>query len=588
MENIKVMLKRAWDYGKSLYVIVFFENMLSAALSMIHIVGIGIVVKALLQRREKHFIFQMILVYVSIYFFSSVMQVFLDWRHNVVARKVSNMIVSGLMKDALYVDYHYVQANQLLNLRWRVSNLDPAQIITLCGKFIQHIVQITGVIYIFARFSPWFIAVLGVTSTLTILLSFKKHDNEFKLSSSKSEEDRKMDYIYRVMSSYEYAKEVRMNQGQEYFLAKYSDSLKKQINYMKCFLNKAIVLNTLSTVITMLQSLSMYLYFTYLVSYKYIDIAEYIVLLSATTLFTTVLIAFFDNIAAIKEKSRSVDYLKQYDSIIQEHSRCKVDSSKLPLDSPVVNISFEHVSFKYPDSTNEVLHDINIQIKHGEKIGIVGINGSGKTTFVKLLTRIYEPTQGKIYMNGIDIKKIPYDTYNKMIGVVLQDYFLFAYSIKENIAFNQSYSEDNMKKSILLSGLKGKLDSLEKGFDTSVYKDLDDEGIELSGGEGQKLALARVIYKNTEVLVFDEPTSTMDPFSEYEMFMNMSEISRGKTAIFISHRLSSTRFCDRILVFDNGSIIEEGSHDELMQTKGEYSQLFEAQADYYRERSEVG
>ncbi|MDD4593089.1 MAG: ABC transporter ATP-binding protein [Parabacteroides sp.] len=204
------------------------------------------------------------------------------------------------------------------------------------------------------------------------------------------------------------------------------------------------------------------------------------------------------------------------------------------------------------------------------------------------LCRLYDPTSGHIYINGVDIKTIPHGEYVRKLGIVLQDFCLFAYSIKENIVFDSEVHEEYLNKIIRKSGLSNKITGLEQGIHTVIYKTLDEGGIEFSGGEGQKVALARAMYKDSSVMILDEPTSTLDSIAENELFSKLSEIVNNKTTLFISHRLSSTRFCNRIFVLENKKISECGSHDELMNQNGIYASLFESQAKYYeRNANEV-
>jgi len=228
-----------------------------------------------------------------------------------------------------------------------------------------------------------------------------------------------------------------------------------------------------------------------------------------------------------------------------------------------------------------VLEHISFTLAAGEKLGIVGLNGSGKTTLIKLLCRLYDPTEGRITLNGIDIRDIPHDEYTKLIGIVLQDFCLFAYSVKENVVFDSQTDEIRLEECLEKSGLSEKIASLPNGVHTSLYKTLDDTGVEFSGGEGQKLALARAVYKDAEILILDEPTSALDPLAELALFSRLADIAQGKATLFISHRLSSTRFCDKILVLSDGKIAETGSHDALMQKNGIYADLFRTQAKYY-------
>jgi len=327
----------------------------------------------------------------------------------------------------------------------------------------------------------------------------------------------------------------------------------------------------------------MYLYFTYQVTNAFITISEYTVLLGATTLFAASLMRAFNDIASIKNLCRDADYYLQYIDAMKEKSRISA-SNELPsheFSPEKVEIRFENVTFRYPGTDRDVLKNISFVLSGGTRLGIVGENGSGKTTLVKLLTRLYDPTEGKITFNGIDIKEIPYKQYIDNIGVVLQDFTLFAYPVIENIVFDGDIVHEKVDMCLNKSGLSEKIKNMPLGINTPVGKQLSDDGIEFSGGQAQRLAIAKTIYKNCSTLIMDEPTSALDPISEMELFSIMNSIAVGKNAIFISHRLSSTRFCDKIIVLDNGEIVESGTHEALMKKDGLYAKMFNSQAKYY-------
>lgn len=245
-------------------------------------------------------------------------------------------------------------------------------------------------------------------------------------------------------------------------------------------------------------------------------------------------------------------------------------------------IEFRNVSFKYPRTENYVLRNVNLKFKIGEKLAVVGMNGSGKTTFIKLLCRLYDPTEGEILLNNVDIRKYDYKEYMSIFSVVFQDFKLFSFGLGQNVSASFHYNEELAKKCLEKAGFYGRLQSMKKGLETSIYKDLDEEGVEISGGEAQKIALARALYKNAPFIILDEPTATLDPIAEYEVYSKFNEIVQDKTAIYISHRLSSCRFCDVIAVFDGGQIVQRGVHDRLLQdTHGKYYELWNAQAQYY-------
>ncbi|MBQ3879168.1 MAG: ABC transporter ATP-binding protein [Oscillospiraceae bacterium] len=244
---------------------------------------------------------------------------------------------------------------------------------------------------------------------------------------------------------------------------------------------------------------------------------------------------------------------------------------------------FRHVYFRYPNTDRDVLRDVNLKWRIGEKMALVGRNGSGKSTLVKLLCRLYDPTQGEITLNGVDIRKYDYNEYMALFSVVFQDSRLFSSSIAENVAAGTQYDAGRVEDCVRRSGLSERLDALPDGIETKLYKDFDENGVEISGGEAQKLCLARAIYKGAPFIVLDEPTAALDPISEHEIYTKFNSIVGTRTAIYISHRLSSCRFCDEITVLDDGQIVERGTHDALVRAGGHYAALWNAQAEYYKD-----
>lgn len=245
-------------------------------------------------------------------------------------------------------------------------------------------------------------------------------------------------------------------------------------------------------------------------------------------------------------------------------------------------VEFRNVSFKYPNTEAYALKNVNLKFKIGEKLAIVGMNGSGKTTFIKLLCRLYDPTEGEILLNGVNIQKYDYDEYISVFSVVFQDFSLFSFKIGEVVASSKTFDENKVRECLQKANFGDRLHEMPEGVHTYLYKKFDKSGIEISGGEAQKIALARALYKDSPFILLDEPTSALDPISEYEVYSNFNAISGDKTTVYISHRLASCRFCDKIAVFDNGQIIQIGSHTELVSDeRGKYYELWTAQAQYY-------
>lgn len=245
-------------------------------------------------------------------------------------------------------------------------------------------------------------------------------------------------------------------------------------------------------------------------------------------------------------------------------------------------IEFRNVSFRYPGSDTYALKDFSLKLRIGERMAVVGKNGSGKTTMIKLLCRLYDPTEGEILLNGIDIRKFDYHEYMQLFSVVFQDFSLFSFSIAKNVATSEDYDAGRVRDCLIRAGFGEQLDSLKKGIETPIDKDYEDDGVLISGGERQKIAIARALYKDSPFILLDEPTAALDPLAEFEVYSAFNEMVGSKTAVYISHRLSSCRFCNDIVVFDEGKIVQRGSHEKLMeQQDGLYYTLWTSQSQYY-------
>lgn len=245
-------------------------------------------------------------------------------------------------------------------------------------------------------------------------------------------------------------------------------------------------------------------------------------------------------------------------------------------------VEFRHVSFRYPGREEYALRDVNMKFEIGKRLAVVGRNGSGKTTFIKLLCRLYDPTEGEILLNGIDIRKYNYAEYMMLFSVVFQDFVLFSLKLGENVAAKADYDRERATDALIKAGFGEALASMGCGLETYLYKEYQKDGVDVSGGEAQKIAIARALYKNSPFLVMDEPTAALDPVAEAEIYAKLNEIVGDKTAVYISHRLSSCKFCDEILVFRDGAVIQQGTHASLVAEEGgEYRELWHAQAQYY-------
>ena len=271
---------------------------------------------------------------------------------------------------------------------------------------------------------------------------------------------------------------------------------------------------------------------------------------------------------------------KRYFEILDTKDEMTYGNKVLDL-SGEFEIEFKNVSFKYPGAENYALQNVNLKIKNGEHLAVVGRNGSGKTTFIKLMCRLYDVTDGEILINAINIKDYTKDSIIKLYSVVFQDFKIFSVSLKDNICANSDFESDRFYACLENADIKERTERMPNKENTYLYKDLDENGIEISGGEAQKLALARALYKDAPIVVLDEPTAALDPIAEHEIYSRFNSFVENKTAIYISHRLSSCAFCNHIAVFDNAKLIEFGTHQTLINNNGKYADLWNAQAQYY-------
>ena len=275
-----------------------------------------------------------------------------------------------------------------------------------------------------------------------------------------------------------------------------------------------------------------------------------------------------------------VPLVNYYFKIVNANDNMTYGEKELDL-SDKFEIEFKNVSFKYPNTENYALQNINLKINNGEHLAVVGRNGSGKTTFIKLMCRLYDVTDGEILINGINIKEYSKESIIKLYSVVFQDFKIFSTTLAQNISANEEYDKERLYDTLDKANIKDRVLAMENKESTYLYKDLDKSGVEISGGEAQKLALARALYKDSPVVILDEPTAALDPVAENEIYNRFNSFVDNKTAIYISHRLSSCVFCNRIAVFDKSQLVETGTHQGLLNVNGKYNELWNAQAKYY-------
>lgn len=586
LQNLHYYFKKAKETAGAYMATTLLRNFVSAILSIVDIAGLGIVIDALVSKKTSDDILSIISFYVLINLAVNLTGRFITLLENRAMRRATNDLQYSYMYDCIEIDYHYVQDGNMLKLKRNSMLAHPAFSVGRFGDLLNALIKLLGAISIFALLTPVFIIALTILSIFIIILTIYKQRSEHQFKLDCADDERRLKYLYEIMTKYKFGKEIRINNAAEFISSKYATTFFDHLNKYRNLLRKKLGVNWLSVILSCLQSALMYFYFTFQASMGMISIAEYTVALASTLLFTSSLLAMFKGIGAIRNVLDSVDIYRQYEETLENNSIIRRTSKHEEKTIDIQNgiLQFKNVYFRYPNAKKDTLKNITLSVKPGQRLAVVGLNGAGKTTLIKLLLRLYEPTQGIITLDGINIMDIPYQQYSQYVSVVLQDYALFAYSVKENIIFDSECDDSRFLNSIQKSGLEEKINNLPYGINTSVNHDLDDLGIEFSGGEGQKLATARAIYKDAPIFVLDEPTAALDPIAEAALFSRFGKITLGKSTIFITHRLSSTTFCDNILVISDGKIAEQGTHKTLLsQEGGVYERLFHTQMQYYKE-----
>lgn len=402
---------------------------------------------------------------------------------------------------------------------------------------------------------------------------------------------RKRWYMDMSLGDFSYAKDIRIFGLKNYLTQKFQEINKIRYNYQKKNNRVWLFVSIASSVFWVISQLLIYIYLIRCIFAKTITIGNFTLYLSATATFFECVMSLLNSITNFLNNSRYVDDFRSFYEMPELRQNLPEKETNLPKLKPQSHYEFEfqNVSFKYPRAERFALQNVNIKIKAGERLAVVGLNGAGKSTFIKLLLRLYQPTEGKILLNGIDIQTYDLNSYFKIFAPVFQEVNLFAMSFAENVSMKspENTNKDLVQKTVIQSGLEEKLNSLEKGLDTQLLKVIYDDGIDLSGGQKQKLALARALYKNAEVVVLDEPTAALDAIAESKLYSDFDKLIGGKTSIYISHRLSSTQFCNNVAMFKDGKLIEYGTHKSLLKQKGEYANMFHVQAQYYVEAGEI-
>ncbi len=396
-----------------------------------------------------------------------------------------------------------------------------------------------------------------------------------KIKDPLAEQGVTMGYINREVDDVQSGKDIRIFGLGKWIVGKYDQAIKKcrRLYFQRDI--REYGSNMLDTALDAVRDLVCYLYLILQLS-QGMRISEFVFYLGLVAGFSNWIGMISKRVVSVKQESDNISELRNY-LLLEEEAP---SGGKLA-ETDRIEVVFDHVSYRYHGAEEETLHDVSFRLASGEKLALVGLNGAGKTTIVKLMSGLYLPTSGTVYVNGISTRALDRSAYFAKQAAIFQEPFQTSYNIAENIALEETYDRAKLWKVLAQAGLDEKVKSLDRQLDTHLGKDIAQDGIMLSGGEMQKLLLARALYREAQLILLDEPTAALDALAETEIYQKYQTLMQGKSVLFISHRLASTRFCDRILLLAEGRIQEQGTHEELMQEQGAYYQLFQVQSKYY-------
>ena len=567
--NMAFMFRRTWKYAKSKYFLMILDSVKSTVQPFVLLIIPKYILDELASERRVDVTLRYIAYYAAAVVGFNLISLIISRFGSDQSMKIDHRVAMDQHTKWLHMDYDKFENGRVRDLEARsVSAAEPRNFAEdkVLG-FISNLIRLGGYTYIIMSLHPIMILFILTVIAANTLIARRSAKLGYEYTTAMTRLSRRFNYIFRTMVDFKVGKDVRINGADSWLKSKFEKESEEYIRDHRAQQRKLLGINTLSDIIGLIQTVVMYGYCGYLAISGGITVGSFTVFLGALTAFTGTFNEFVKRFPALGLLSKYIDDYREF-LRCAEHEGKELETSDISALPEHCDIEFVNVSFKYPDTDRYVLKNINIKIKAGERLSIVGYNGAGKSTFIKLLCRFYKPTEGKILLGGVDISTYPLPEYRRRLAVVFQDYQLFYMSVRYNIVLNLEEDPERVRKALAESGILEKIEGLENGIDT---------------GETQKIACARAYYRDSPIVILDEPTSALDPVAETQLYGRFNEIIGDKTAVYISHRLASVKFCDSIAVFADGELVERGTHAELMKKNGIYADMFTKQAHYYIE-----
>ncbi len=591
--NMNYALKNIWKWDNKYFLWFLLIIPASILFPLIESWFPKILIDQIQQKNNITSVLIVLFLYFGILLFVNLIGQFANSRMNMRRCYFSNECQHEIVQKRLYTDFCNIDT-QDFNMKYTTVMNDACSgqcaVEVICYSILNLFIDILGIFSygtILILLSPTIILFLILSSVLTYTISRWQQNYAEKNKKNYIAIDRKIGYLSSFSSRIDFAKDIRiygMTHWLENLLTKFQ---KERFLWNKKIGNYTLIGKFMTFILTLLSNAVTYGVLIWLILRGEIGVGDFVFYFGIITTLSGWMNGLAGDVSEMVGICVRIGYYQEYFQIPDTlNHESGYSPSEKTAEAP--EIEFCHVSYCYSTEEGQqyALKDINLKIRAGEKLAIVGVNGAGKTTLVKLLCGLYIPTEGEVRLNGIPVTDYNILYYYSLFSVVFQDMYLLPVTIAEFIASdNTNIEEEKVHYVLRLAGLEQKIQSLPKGIHSHLMKGVFDDSIELSGGEKQKLMFARALYKNAPVVVLDEPTAALDPIAENELYQKYGNLTKGKTSIYISHRLASTRFCDRIVLIDNKTIAESGSHEELMKIGGKYAKMFEIQSQYYKEEN---
>lgn len=510
-------------------------------------------------------------------------------KQSVSSIRFLNRMIKNQMKKCLLTDYENIESQDFRTLMdrsdqilWRSGGLSAVERISVdLNGLILNVLKYFLFSAVLSFANPFLVVYLTVMPVLNFFAAKYVQKFQFQNKEEMSVLDKRLWYIANIGSSFDASKDIRIYGLTDWIIQKYRDTMKRRMSWNIRVARKNFMASFADIMLILLRDGLAYFILISMTLKNQITVDNFVLYLGAVGSYASMIGGIISTFSDMSGISFQLNDYREFENYAEKGNRS--EGADMPEGNEGCAIRVENLDYKYSSADENTLSDISFDIKPGENISIVGLNGAGKTTLVKVLCGLYSPTRGNVYVNGKNMKDYNIYRYYSLFSAVFQDFTFLPLSIMSNVSCTSEdkSDEERVKWALKMAGIYDKVMSLEEGIHTKLDKQMNEHGIDLSGGEKQKLLIARAIYRDAPILILDEPTAALDAMAERELYQRYAELSKGKTTIYISHRLASAQFCDRIFVMNHGEIAEVGTHDELLKAGGLYSEMFEKQSSYY-------